>query len=309
VLARIRALAIPPAWIDVWICPDPLGHLQAMGTDAAGRRQYRYHDRWRQRRDALKFDRMLAFAAELPELRRQVERDLARRGMPRERVVACAVRLLDRSMIRVGSEAYARENGSHGITTLQRDHVRVHGETIEFDFMAKSGQRHVLELRDPQVARVVGALRRRRDDRPELFVFRDGSRWREIHAKDVNAYVKEAAGEDFTAKDFRTWHGTVVAAVSLAFAEGERTTTTSRRRQVAAAMRDVAESLGNTPAVARASYVDPRVLDRFEEGRTIRAALDRHGGRDLADPAWRDLVERAVLELLTDEERESVAAA
>lgn len=299
---RVRSLAIPPAWTDVWICPDPLGHLQAVGTDAAGRRQYRYHDEWRTRRDAEKFDRMLAFAAALPEIRERVEADLRLDGMPREKVLATAVRLLDRASLRVGSESYARENGSFGLATLRRTHVRVRGDAISFDFHAKGGQRRVVEVQDAEAAPVIRTLKRRRGGGVELLAFREHGRWRDIRSSDVNAYVKELGGDGFSAKDFRTWHGTVVAAVSLALAEGEPTTVTQRRRLAAAAMRDVAEFLGNTPAVARTSYVDPRIVDRFDEGRTIRAVLEGLPTGDLDEPAWRDAVERAVLDLLTDEE-------
>lgn len=308
-LARIRALAIPPAWCDVWICPDPSGHLQAVGTDAAGRRQYRYHDRWRQRRDAQKFDRMISFAAELPTIRAKVGDHLGLEGMPRERVLACAVRLLDRASFRVGSEPYARDNGSFGLATLRRDHVHVRGQTVRFDFTAKGGQRRVQEIHDPEIVPVIRALTRRRGGGPELLAYRDGVRWRDLRSPDINAYIKELGGDGFSAKDFRTWHGTVVAAIALALADGDRTSLTSRRRQVTAAMREAAEFLGNTPAVARASYVDPRVIDRFEEGRTIRPALDRMGGRAFEGSGWSHALERAVLDLLTEGSEPAAAAA
>ncbi|HEU4529103.1 MAG TPA: DNA topoisomerase IB [Actinomycetota bacterium] len=307
-LKRIRDLAIPPAWTDVWICPDPLGHLQAVGTDAAGRRQYRYHDAWRARRDEEKFDRMLAFARALPSLRERVAQDLARRGLPRERVLAGAVRLLDQASFRVGSESYARDNGSFGLATLRKDHVHLRGDVAVFDFTAKSGKRLVQEVADPDVLALVRTLKRRRNGGPELLAYREGRVWRDVRAADVNAYVKEVAGNGHTAKDFRTWHGTVVAAVALALAEGERTTVTSRRRQVSAAIREVAEFLGNTPAVARASYVDPRVVDRFEEGATIAPALERSSAEDLEDPAFREVVEAAVLDLLEVEQEAPRAA-
>jgi DNA topoisomerase IB len=228
-----------------------------------------------------------------------VAADLEVEGIPRERVLACAVRLLDRASLRVGSESYARTNGSFGLATLRREHVRVHGDSIRLDFAAKSGQRRTIEVRDAEVAAVIRTLKRRRGGGRELLAYRQGRAWRDIRSTDVNAYVKDVGGDGFSAKDFRTWHGTVVAAVSLALAEGERTSITSRRRQAAAAVRDVAEFLGNTPAVAKASYVDPRILDRFDEGRTIRPALDT--GRDLEDPVWRAEVERAVLDLLSED--------
>ncbi|HSD48358.1 MAG TPA: DNA topoisomerase IB [Actinomycetota bacterium] len=307
-LTRICALAIPPAWTDVWICPDPLGHLQAMGTDAAGRRQYRYHDAWRARRDAQKFDRMLGFARGLPALRERVVEDLRLSGVPRERVLAGAVRLLDQASFRVGSESYARDNGSFGLATLRKEHVHLRAGTAVFDFEAKSGQRLVQEVANPDVVPLIRTLKRRRTGGPELLAYREGDVWRDVRSADVNAYVKEVAGDGYSAKDFRTWHGTVVAAVALALAEGERTSVTSRRRQVSSAIRDVAEFLGNTPAVARASYVDPRVIDRFEEGVTIAPALERSSAEDLDDPAFREVVEAAVLDLLEDEESTARAA-
>ena len=303
-LTRIRALAIPPAWNDVWICPDPMGHLQAAGTDAAGRRQYLYHERWRARRDAEKFDRMLEFAHRLPEVRRRVGSDLQRRGLPRDKALAVAARLLDLGLFRVGSESYARANGSFGLATIRRDHVRTSGDTVRFDYRAKSGQRRRQEIVDADVTRIVRTLKRRKDGNPELLAYRNGDGWRDVRSEDVNAYLKEVAGDAFSAKDFRTWHGTVYAAAALA-AGGEVPPAPSvRRRRISAAIKEVAAELGNTPAVARASYVDPRLLDRYEEGVTIRPALlggseagDR-GGDPKPDPSFRDAVEEAVLELL-----------
>jgi DNA topoisomerase IB len=294
---RIRRLAIPPAWTDVWICPDPLGHLQAAGTDAAGRRQYLYHARWRSRRDEQKFDRMLAFAHRLPEVRARVASDLGRRGFPREKGLAVAVRLLDLALFRVGSESYARDNGSFGLATVRRDHVRTSGDAIRFDYRAKSGQRRIQEVQDPELAPIVRTLKRRRYDNPELLAFRNGTGWRDVRSEDVNGYVKELAGNGFTAKDFRTWHGTVFAAVALA-ADAVPGAQAARRRRISGAVKEVALELGNTPAVARASYIDPRLLDRYEEGITIRQTLPDPSDGDMADPALRDVVEAAVLELL-----------
>lgn len=298
--ARIRALAIPPAWEDVWICPDPLGHLQAAGTDAGGRRQYLYHERWRERRDAQKFDRMIAFARELPVVRERVDRDLSADGFPKTKALACAVRLLDATSFRVGSESYARENGSYGLATIRKDHVWVNGDRALFDFPAKNGKRRFQEVTDPELLPALRALKRRRGGGEELLAFRAGGWWRDVRSSDVNAYVKEVAGNGFSAKDFRTWHATVLAAVSLALAEAEMTTVTSGRRVISAAIAEVAGHLGNTPAVARASYVDPRVLDRFEEGVTIRPTLERLAAHDLRDPKVREAVEMAVLDLLTE---------
>lgn len=315
-LTRVRALTIPPAWSDVWICPDPMGHLQAAGTDAAGRRQYLYHERWRARRDAEKFDRMLAFAHRLPEVRRRVDADLERGGLPREKALAVAARLLDLGLFRVGSESYAKANGSFGLATIRRDHVRTsRRDLVRFDYRAKSGQRRIQEIADPEIARIVRTLKRRKDDNPELLAYRNGTGWRDVRSEDVNAYVKEVAGDAFSAKDFRTWHGTVYAAVALGAAGDVPGSQTARRRRISAAVKEVAAELGNTPAVARASYIDPRLLDRYEEGLTIRPALaqgDAFGedGKDggAVDPAFRDAVEAAVLDLLEDGRAERAAA-
>lgn len=306
-LARVRSLAIPPAWTDVWICPDPEGHLQAAGTDAAGRRQYLYHEQWRSRRDAQKFDRMLSFARQLQRIRGRVAHDLARRGLPREKALAAAVRLLDLGLFRVGSESYARANGSFGLATIRRDHVRTSGDAVRFDYRAKSGQRRVQEIHDADVVRVVRTLKRRRDDNPELLAYRNGAGWRDVRSEDVNAYVKELAGNGFSAKDFRTWHGTLVAAVALAASGEVPEAATARRRRVAEAVKEVAAELGNTPAVARASYIDPRLLDRYEEGVTIREALAA-GTPDVGDPAARDAVEAAALRLLGERAQQLAAA-
>ena len=307
-LDRIRSLAIPPAWTEVWICPDAMGHLQASGIDAAGRRQYLYHERWRARRDAEKFDRMLAFARRLPQVRARVAADLGRDRLPREKALAVAVRLLDLALFRVGSETYARDNGSFGLATIRRDHVRTSGDTVRFDYRAKSGQRRIQDVTDAELAPIVRTLKRRRDDHPELLAYRNGSGWCDVRSEDVNAYVKELAGERFSAKDFRTWHGTVFAAVALAIDGEVPEVQTARRRRIAAAVKEVAAELGNTPAVARASYIDPRLLDRYEEGVTIRETLAETVEGDLADPAFRDAAETAVLDLLEDRRPQLAAA-
>lgn len=298
ILRRIRTLAVPPAWEDVWICQETNGHLQAVGTDAAGRRQYLYHEGWRRRRDREKFDRILEFARRLPAVRRRVRRDLKRGGMPRERVLACATRLLDLGFFRVGSEEYADENGSFGLATLRKDHVRVGESSAEFDYVGKGGARRVLEVRDPALLPVLRTLRRRRNGGPELLAFRDGASWMDVRSSDINDHVKELAGDDHSAKDFRTWAGTVLAAVALAAHDGVAATRKGRKRQVAEAVKRVASSLGNTPAVCRRSYIDPRIIDRFLAGQTIRDAiggtvedldgLERLHGR----------IERATIELL-----------
>jgi DNA topoisomerase I len=268
-LARIRELAIPPAWEEVWICPDPFGHLQATGVDAAGRKQYLYHERWQQRQAERKFQAVREFAAALPRLRRAVTADLRRQGMPRERALACAVRLLDLGFFRVGGEVYAEENESFGLATVRREHVSVREGEVVFDFPAKSGQRRVQSIRDPAARRAIEAMRRRRSGPEDLLAWRDEGEWRDVRSDDVNAYIQEKIGAGFSAKDFRTWHGTVLAAVELA-GEPEPASEAAAKRSVKAAIARVAEALGNTPAVCRRSYVDPRVIERFRDGETIR---------------------------------------
>ena len=267
-LERIGELAIPPAWREVWICPDPLGHLQATGIDAAGRKQYLYHERWQQRRAERKFEAVRGFAAALPRLRRAVTADLRRQGIPRERALACAVRLLDLGFFRVGGEVYAEENESYGLATVQREHVSVKDGEVIFDFPAKSGQRRVQSIRDPAAQRAIEAMRRRRSGPDDLLAWRDGRHWRDVRSGDVNSYIQEKIGEGFSAKDFRTWHGTVLAAVELSGEPGP-TSEAAAKRAISAAVGRVAEALGNTPAVCRRSYIDPRVIERFREGETI----------------------------------------
>jgi DNA topoisomerase IB len=303
VLDRIKRLVLPPAWTDVWICTDPRGHLQATGVDARGRRQYRYHDLWRVHRDREKFDHMLDFAHALPGLRKHVAADLAQEGMPRERVLACATRLLDLGFFRIGTEGYAEENQTYGLATMRKCHVKVDGETVTFDYVAKAGKRRVQSVVDPEVVEVVQALKRRRGGKPELLAWRDGTRWVDVRSADINAYVKDCTGGDFSAKDFRTWNATVLASVALAVS-ADVTSPTGRKRAVTRAVKEVSHYLGNTPAVCRASYIDPRVIDRFNEGRTIRPALDALGLAPVGDPGTtlitQGAIEAAVLDLLED---------
>ena len=303
VLERIRSLAIPPAWKDVWICPYPMGHIQATGIDAAGRKQYRYHDRWRERRDREKFDAMLDFARALPRLRERAACDLALDEVTRERVLAGAVRLLDRGFFRIGSEGYAEQNETYGLATIRKDHVSLRDGSVVFDYEAKGGKRRVQQLLDPQVLELVRALKRRRGGGPELLAYREGRGWRDVKSADINEYVKEATGGDFSAKDFRTWNGTVLCAIALAVsapaATGSRTV---RKRAVKRAVDEVAHYLGNTPAVCRASYIDPRVFDRFDGGLTIGGVLPELA-QDLDEwPALQRPVEEAVIDLIAGDE-------
>jgi DNA topoisomerase-1 len=298
VLERIRELAIPPAWEDVWICPYAMGHIQATGIDAAGRKQYRYHDRWRERRDAEKFDSMIRFARALPKLRRRVANDLGLEGMPRDKVLACAARLLDRGFFRIGSEDYAEENDTYGIATMQKRHVTVSGDAVTFDYEAKGGKRRLQTIGDPEVADLVRALKQRRGGGDGLLAFKAGRRWVDVKSPDINEYVKEAAGEEFSAKDFRTWSGTVLAAVALAVSGPAHGTKTSRKRAKARAVSEVARYLGNTPTVARASYIDPRVFDRFDGGLTIAGVLPELVEDTAAWPDLQGAIEEGVLDLL-----------
>ena len=308
VLDRVRSLAIPPAWEDVWICPHPNGHLQAVGTDDAGRRQYLYHDRWRERRDQEKFDRMLAFAGSLPQLRRRVARDLRLERMPRDRVLAGAVRLLDLGFFRMGSEEYAEENGSFGLATIRKNHVRVTDSAAEFDYTSKGGARRVLTVTDAALLPILRTLRRRRGGGAELLAYRDDRTWVDVRSTDVNGYIQDRTGGAYTAKDFRTWSGSLLAAVHLAQHEEVASSHRGRVRQINEAIRGVAEYLGNTPAVCKASYVDPRLIDRFHQGETIRPTLEG-ATIDPEDPATlRGAAEEATIALIEDPQALAPAA-
>ena len=294
---RCRMLVIPPAWEEVWICPRANGHLQAVGTDDAGRRQYLYHPEWRRRRDESKHDRVLEVAARLPRARKRVAVHMRLDGMPYERALATAFRLLDLGFFRIGGEAYAEANRSYGLATIRQEHVSVENRAVVFDFVAKSGQERYVALADDLVRAAVTDLLRRRGGGPELLAYKDGRVWSDVTSDQINAYVKEQVGGEVSAKDFRTWHGTVIAAVALANANTGAATHAARKRAVSASMREVADYLGNTPAVARSSYVDPRVVDLFADGMTISprlASLDD----DLSDGTTHGRIERAVLNLL-----------
>ncbi|MDQ4068367.1 MAG: DNA topoisomerase IB [Actinomycetota bacterium] len=315
VLDRIRALVIPPAWTEVWICPDERGHIQATGVDARGRKQYRYHDLWRVRRDREKFEHMLAFARALPALRRRVVEDLAEEGLTRSRVLACAARLLDLGFFRIGTEGYAEENQTYGLATMHKRHARLEPpSTVTFDYMAKGSKRRIQSVVDPEVYVVVEALKRRRGGKPELLAWRRGREWVDVRSPDINQYIKEVTGGDFTAKDFRTWNATVLAAVALAVSTGA-SSATGRKRAVARAMKEVAHYMGNTPAVCRASYVDPRIVDRYLAGSTIAPALEQALVEEPAKAAeagtllTQGPIEEAVLDLLEDNPSDRVELA
>jgi len=294
-LARIKALAIPPAWNDVWVCPQANGHIQAVGHDAKGRRQYRYHADYRAARDEAKFDRMVAFGKTLPRIRKAVARDMARRGLSRRKVLAAVIRLLETSLIRVGNEEYASDNGSFGLTTLRDRHAQINGGVIRFRFRGKSGVAHDVSLSDRRLARIV----KQSQDLPgqELFQYTDDDeKVRDIGSADVNEYLREIAGDDFTAKDFRTWAGTVLAALALEEFKSFDSQAEAKRN-VMSAIRRVAEKLGNTPAVCRKGYIHPRVIDAYLQG-TMRDAMRRRAASAMSHVSKLEPEEAAVLALL-----------
>jgi DNA topoisomerase IB len=292
---RIRALAVPPAWTDVWICPWPHGHIQATGTDAAGRTQYRYHSEWRRLRDVAKHDRVLALAAELPRARRRAASAMRGTELSQERVLAGCFRLLDAGSLRVGGEGYAKSNESFGLATLRREHVQVEAGHVTFEFVGKGAKPQMGRVRDAALARLVHQLLDRDDDHAELFGWWVDDRWHDLRSPEVNSYVRRLVGARATAKDFRTWNATVLMAQRLALTRVPGASVTRRTRIVNAAYRDVADYLGNTAAVARASYVDPRIVDLFHAGVVLPARV--HPVRDVRLPVHPE-VERAVRALL-----------
>jgi DNA topoisomerase-1 len=301
VLNRIKSLAIPPAWTNVWICPDPQGHLQATGRDARGRKQHRYHPRWRQVRDETKFARMAEFARALPRIRRRVNKDLALHGLPREKVLATVVRLLELSLIRVGNEEYARDNDSFGLTTLRNRHVDIRGSTLRFHFRGKGGKQHEVDIHDRRLAKIVKACQ----DLPgqELFQYFDerGER-QDVRSGDVNDYLRQISGEDFTAKDFRTWSGTRLGLIALQQFE-PCSSQSQAKKNVVQAIASVAERLGNTPAICRKCYVHPDVITAYLEG-TLQELLKANSEKP-ATRGMRSLEagEAAVLKLLNGRRR------
>ncbi|TYR63192.1 DNA topoisomerase IB [Streptomyces parvus] len=298
---RVRELVIPPAWREVWICPWPSGHLQAVGTDEAGRRQYLYHPQFRAQQERAKHERVLEAAVALPKVKRRVVRDLAGRGLTRQRVLALGVRLLDLGFFRVGDQQYTHTNDSYGLTTVRRDQVTCRGGEIGFDCPAKSGRQYCRELVDDESFTVVRALLRRQGGTDRLLEYWEGRRWHQVEGSDLNEHLQSLSGHPITTKDFRTWHATVLAAVALAVSAGAaKTSKAARRRAASRAVREVANYLGNTPAVCRASYINPRVFELFEEGVTVEAALPDLGARRGKGPlATQGPVEEAVLSLLS----------
>jgi DNA topoisomerase-1 len=296
-IQRCKLLVIPPAWEQVWICPAPNGHLQAVGIDDAGRRQYLYHEQWRLQRDRLKYDTVLQIAARLPSARRDVAKDLQLESMPYERALGTAFRLLDLGFFRIGGETYAESNNSYGLATIKKEHVSIDNGSVIFNYMAKSGQERYVALADDLVLQAVRELLARRGGGPELLAYKDRRQWHDVNSADINNYIKAHVGEEMSSKDFRTWHGTVIAAVVLAEANESAKTITARRRAVSSAMKEVAGYLGNTPAVARTAYVDPRVIDLFNDGVTISPSLAATDD-DLSDGTTHGKIERAVLNLL-----------
>ncbi|MGD8150708.1 DNA topoisomerase IB [Ornithinimicrobium sp. Y1694] len=298
---RIKSLAIPPAWEDVWICPVANGHIQAVGTDDAGRRQYLYHPDWRTKRDLEKFERIVAAAERLPQARRRVTRDLHddAPGMPLHRACATAVRMLDLGYFRIGNDVYTDTNGSFGLTTLERSHVKKVAEGLRFTFLGKSGIEQDLTISDDDVTAALQVMRGRRDGTARLLAYTDDDGdWHVLDSDHVNAYLAEIFEHELTAKDFRTWHATVHAAVSLAASPEPGDTKASRRRAVKEAVEEVSDSLGNTPTIAKNSYIDPRVIEAYEDGETI----DVPGAKPGKSARKRQsAVEKAVRDLLTED--------
>jgi DNA topoisomerase IB len=297
-LRRIKSLVIPPAWTDVWICPDASGHIQAVGIDAAGRRQYRYHDTWRQQRDQGKYDHMLEFGRALPRIREAISTRLAGHGLTRDRVLAAALRLVDLGFFRAGGEEYEAQNGTFGLATIRREHVTCGRAELTFEYLAKGGVQREQAVADEQVCAVIRSLKRRRWGGSELLAYRTRSGGHDVTAADLNEYLREISGSEFAVKDFRTWNATVLAAVGLAVSN-HADSDPARRRAVARVVREVAGYLGNTPPVARSSYIDPRVIERYEDGATIDRALSGLGAStEFGELATHGQAEAAVLRLL-----------
>lgn len=302
IIDRINGIVIPPAWTDVWVSTDPRGHIQATGYDDRGRKQYRYHPKWRETRDENKFDHMIAFAEALPAIRERVEHDLALRGLPREKVLATVVRLLETSLIRIGNETYAKENHSYGLTTLRNRHVRVEGSSIHFAFRGKSGIKHAIDVRDRRLAQIVRRMR----DLPGYHLFQyvdESGALQEIDSGAVNEYLHQIAGNSFSAKDFRTWAGTVMCAVILRDFSGWETESDAKRH-VVEAIKQVAASLGNTPAVTRKAYVHPAIIEAFLSGATLDQLWERTSDAIIEQQGTLRPEEAAVLSLLRERSKQ-----
>ncbi len=300
VLDPIGQLAIPPAWKQVWVCPIANGHIQATGFDIAGRKQYLYHDAWRANRDREKFDEMLEFGRALPKIRERLRADLRKRDLVRDRVLACAVMLLDLGFFRIGSDRYAEQNETYGLATLRKRHVSIRSKSAQFEFEAKGSERQTYEVAEPAVQTTLRRLKERRGGGAELLAYRREGKWVDVKATDVNEYLKRVSGGEYSAKDFRTWNATVLAAIELARrADQAAGSKAARRRAAKQATQAVADYLRNTPAVCRSAYIDPRVFDRFDSGETIalERMLSETGEDEFVD---RLRMERAVLRLLSD---------
>lgn len=295
-IERINKLAIPPAWKDVEIAESVRTKIQAKGYDAAGRQQSIYSPSFRIKQDALKFERILLFAHALPKLRAQVEKDIAKRSLSKEKVLACIVKLIDEEFFRVGNEQYAKANQSYGITTLRSKHATITSSTVTFEFVSKSGQEHVKKIKDPKIARIIKQL----DEMPgyEIFRYQDESgAMHDLHSSDVNAYIKQYAGDDFTAKDFRTWGGTLLATTAVLAEElDDDESKTARAKRITAIVKQVAKRLGNTPAIARSSYIDPRVFTSLEDKRTVPKL--KNAMKDMRPKKYVSIEEQCVLRLL-----------
>lgn len=299
-LERIAKLVLPPAWESVWICPWPHGHIQAVGIDAAGRRQYRYHDAWRVQRDHEKFERVMEFGRSLPQLRSVVEGDLQVEEITQCRVLAAAVRLLDLGFFRIGGEQYAEEHETFGVATLLKEHVTLEKHEMVFDYPAKGSIRRTVTVTDAMTEELIRSLKHRRGGSDHLLAYKAGGKWTDIKSDDVNTYIRKAAGGDFSAKDFRTWSGTVLGAIELARSPA-LSSKSARQKASRRAVKTVSQYLGNTPAVCKKSYIDPRILDRFDHGETIASVLKRLGEPpDLTDRTVRQSIESAVVALISD---------
>ncbi len=295
VVDRIKALAIPPAWQEAWICPYDNGHIQATGIDDAGRKQYLYHEKWSHQRSMAKFDQMLDFSRKLPAIRNAVAQDLSGEDISRERVIACAVRLMDLGFLRIGSEQYAEENSTYGVATILRSHVTlVDDDGVRFEYSAKGSQDRIQDVHDPEVRQVSEAMLRRRSGPDDFLAYKDGRRWVDVLSGDINEYIQEHAGDLSSAKDFRTWNGTVLAAVELGLG-GMPDSKRGRERRIREAIEAVSQKLGNTPAVCRGSYIDPRLLDHFRNGHRIDVP---NGWEVGSSPPVRSRIEKRVRDLI-----------